>query len=107
MTPQEILDEVDAHGFGDTDILRKVAALNYAIRNMAQRKPWPFLEKVMTLTFDGVSPTPSNAPADLRAVMKVVDYTGGSPQRIRYSRTDDAEEQYDLSVVARGDPLFY
>ena len=99
-----LLSELDDHGFADTSEDRKVSALNYAISNMSQRKPfWKFVEKVVTLDFDGVSATPSNVPADLRTVMKIMN---GS-QRIRPQRVDDMEESFGSQLGDSGDPLYY
>lgn len=105
MTPQEILDEVNAHGFEDTDTNVKLRALNFAIKNISVRKPWPFLERVVTLTFDGTNAAPTNDLSDLRAVMKVIDLSSGTPRRIRFFRTDDLEEQVTLTDT--GSPVVY
>lgn len=105
MTVDDILSEINDHGFEDTLSTRKVQAINFAIKNIAQRKPWPFLEKVMTLTFDGTNPYPSNAPSDLRAVKKILDTSTG--QRVRYKRTDDLEEQYGAHLLDSGTPYYY
>jgi hypothetical protein len=105
MTVTELLAEINDHGFEDTLATRKVAAVNWAIKNIAQRKPWPFLEKVMTLTFSGSNPVPTNVPADLRAVMKIMDLSTG--RRVRFKRTDDMEESYAMNLLDAGDPFFY
>src|SRR6266540_3399468 len=100
-----IISELNDYGFTDTDSNRKVSAIQASLRNILYRKAWPFLEKVMTLMFDGTNATPSNAPTDLRAVMKIIDYTSGNPRRIRFTRTDDAEESLVLTDL--GTPYFY
>lgn len=105
MTVTELLSELNAHGFEDTDIFEKLRAINFSIKNISQRRPWPFLEKVMTFTFDGANATPSNAPTDLRAVMKILDTTTG--RRVRFKRTDDLEEQYGTQLTTSGEPYFY
>lgn len=105
MTITELLSEINDHGFEDTLTTRKIAAINFAIKNISQRRPWPFLEKVLTLTFDGSSAAPSNAPADLRAVMKIMDTSTG--RRVRFKRTDDMEELHGSELTAAGDPYLY
>jgi hypothetical protein len=105
MDAQALISELNDFGFVDTASTRKVSAIQASLRNILYRKPWPFLEKVMTLTFDGTNAAPSNTPTDLRAVMKIIDYTSGRPRRIRFKRTDDAEEQ--LTLTDAGTPYFY
>lgn len=105
MTVQDIITEINDHGFSDSGTTLKVRAINQAIKNIAYRKPWPFLEKVTTLTFSGSSATPSNTPSDLRAVMKIINTTTGS--RIRFKRTDDMEEAYGSQLTTAGVPYFY
>lgn len=105
MSPQDIYNELSDFGFGDLGSTALMRAINYALKNITNREPWPFMEKVTTLTFDGTNATPSNAPTDLRAVMKVIDTTSG--KRIHFKRTDDLEEQYGTSLAAAGTPYFY
>jgi hypothetical protein len=62
MTPQNFLDDLVAFGYEDTDINVKLRALNFAIKKVAYRKPWPWMEKVASLTFDGTNPYPTNQP---------------------------------------------
>ena len=100
-----LISELNAYGFTDIDSTVKVSAIQASLRNVLYRKPWPFLEKVMTLTFDGTLAAPSNSPADLRAVMKIIDYTAGNPRRIHFKRTDDAEEELVLTNL--GTPYVY
>lgn len=103
MDVAEILAELDDHGFTDTSEDRKVAAINFAIKNIAQRRAWPFIEKVTTISFDGSSPVPQDVPADLRTVMKIMD--GG--RRIRPQRVDDVEEQLGARLLEAGTAYYY
>lgn len=105
MTVDELLTSMNEFGFEDTDISEKTNALNFAIKNITQRKLWSFLDTVITLTFDGTNATPSNAPSDLRAVRKIIDLSTG--RRIRFKRTDDMEEQYGTTLTQGGSPYFY
>lgn len=107
MTVTDIENEINDHGFEDTLATRKIAAINFAIKNISQRKPWPFLEKVTTLAFDGTNPYPTvgSTPTDLRAVMKIMDLSTG--RRVRFKRTDDMEEQYAKNLLDAGNPYFY
>lgn len=105
MDVTEIIAELDDHGFADTSTERKLSAINFAIKNLSQRRAWPFLEKVVAITFDGTSPVPVDTPADLRTVMKLIDTTTG--RRIRPQRVDDMEEKYGSQLTVAGDPFFY
>lgn len=105
MTPQEIITDLDAHGFTDTDALVKLRIINSSIRSIASLKAWPFLHVVQTINFSGSSPVPTNTPADLRAVLKIIDTTTG--RRVRYKAVDEMEENYGNSLTLSGDPFFY
>lgn len=105
MTPQQILDELAQHGFSDTDITSQMNAINAAIRNIAYREPWPFMQKVVTLTFDGTNPYPISPPSDLRAVMKIIDTTTGN--RVKYLSIDDMEEKHGAHLLDQGVPVHF
>lgn len=104
-TVQEIIDEMADYGFEDTSTTRKVQAINNTVWDICSREPWPFLEKELNLNFNGSSPTPTNVPSDLRAVLKitnVADYTRLSPVRL-----DDLEDNYASQLTTVGTPLVY
>lgn len=105
MTPQEILSEIDAHGFQDTDINEKLRVLNASIKNIAARKAWPWLHTVTSLAFDGTNPFPTNAPTDMRATLKLLDTSTG--RRVRYKPIDEVEDAYGNQLTASGSPYFY
>lgn len=105
MTPQEILTELNDHGFADLGTTAQLRAINQSHKNIIYRKPWPFRETTLTLTFDGTNPFPLNNPADLRAVMKIIDPSTG--KRIRFMRTDDFEERHGNQMTAAGTPILY
>jgi hypothetical protein len=100
-----LLTILNAYGFEDTTTPTKVNAAQAALRSILNRKPWPFLEAVKTLAFDGTSPVTTTSLTDLRAVMKIIDSSSGQPRRIRFMRTDDLEEQFSLTDV--GTPYYY
>jgi len=106
MDVASIIAELDDHGFADTSPERKLSAINFAIKNITQRKPfWKYVEKVVTISFDGVSPVPTDSPADLRTVMKIMNLSTG--QRVRPQRVDDMEENYSMHLLDSGDPTYY
>lgn len=105
MTPQNILDDLVAFGYEDTDINVKMRVINFSIQKIANRKPWPWLEKVVNLTFDGINATPTNQPADLRQTLKLLDT--GTGKRVRYKPVDEIEDQYGANLTDSGTPQFY
>jgi hypothetical protein len=71
MTVDEILEELDDHGFVDTSTGRKLSKLNQLYLAVCARKAWPFLETSIQLTFDGTDPEATNSPTDIRTVSGV------------------------------------
>jgi hypothetical protein len=105
VTPDELLTSMNEFGFEDTDISEKLNALNFAIKNITQRKLWSFLDTVLSLTFDGSSATPSNAPSDLRAVRKIIDTSTGRRVKLQAHRRHGGAVRHDAHDG--GDPYFY
>lgn len=105
MTPQEFLDDLVAFGYEDTDINAKLRALNYSIKKVANRKPWAFMEKVTTLTFDGTNPYPTDQPSDLRIALKLMDTSTG--KRVRYKPVDEIENEHGADLTLVSTPQFY
>jgi hypothetical protein len=96
---------LNAYGFTDSDTPTKVNAAQGALRSILYRKPWPFLEAVKTIAFNGSSAVTTTSLTDMRAVMKIMDLSVSPGRRVRFRRTDDAEEQFDLTLA--GLPFFY
>lgn len=105
MTPQEIITELNDHGFADLGNTAQLRAINQSHKNIVYRKPWPFRETTVNLAFDGTNPYPSNLPTDLRSVRKLMDTSTG--KRMRYMRTDDFEEQHGQQMTLAGTPFLY
>lgn len=101
----DMIAELDDYGFEDTADTRKVAQINNAIWDICSREPWPFLEKEISLNFDGVSATPTNLPSDLSAVLKITNTTTG--QRVNPIRLDDLEDNYATQITTVGTPQVY
>jgi hypothetical protein len=89
MDVQEMFDEFTAHGFEDVEDARKLAVLNETYQDFCARMPWPFLERVRELTFNGVSGVSSNMPTDFRAALKLM----GPNYRWVPMRDDDVLER--------------
>ena len=105
MTPQEILDDLTAFGYEDTDTLVKMRVVNFSIQKIANRRPWPWMEKVMSLTFDGTNAAPTNQPSDLRQTLKLMDTSTG--KRVRYMPVDEVEDNYGANLTTVATPMYY
>lgn len=86
MTVQDIIDELNDHGFTDTSTTRKVALINDTVWDINSRQAWPYLETTIDLTFDGSSATPTNFPPDFRAALVIVRADTG--EKIEWIRMD-------------------
>lgn len=102
---QDFIDEINDHGFTDTSVIRKVALINDTVWDISSREPWPFLEKQITLNFDGTSPNPTNFPSDFRAVESLIrSDTGDSLDPERY---DVMKRKYGSTLASTGNPVAY
>lgn len=69
MTVQNMIDELEDHGFADTATARKVAVINDTLWDIESRHPWPFLETENTaFTLTAGSATPS-LPSDFSKML--------------------------------------
>jgi len=98
--------ELSQHGFGDVDSSQQLSVINDTLWDVIGREKWPFREKTTTLNFDGVSPTPTNWPTDIRQVIWIADTTSGNavlPERLETIRS-----QYTGNLTTVADPAgFY
>lgn len=102
---QDLIDEFNDHGFTDTSITRKVALINDTIWDICSREPWPFLEKEVTLDFDGTSSAPTNFPSDFRAALAVRRNDNGDP--LDPERYDVLARKYGQTLTQAGQPVVY
>lgn len=101
-----MLSEIDDHGFADISTTRKVNAINNAMWEIESMEQWPFLETSITLTFNGSSGTPTNAPSNFRTILRAKDLTTG--RRIGWVRLDEYEDTVGLQASLVGNPtIFY
>jgi hypothetical protein len=105
MDVSEILSELVDHGFEDTSTERKLAKINDAIWDIESREPWPFLEKTVSLNFDGTSPTPTNMPADFKTALWLYDNTNAVT--IWPERLSTVRDRYGNTIGQVGDPASY
>lgn len=105
MDVSEFLTAFADYGFEDSSTTTKVRALQGAIRELERRRPWPFLQTSITLTFNGSSDVATNLPSNLRAVLRMKDLQTG--RRVRHLRLDDFEDVVGKDYSRAGAPLFY
>jgi hypothetical protein len=106
MDVEEIVSDLNDHGFEDTPIERKLAVINETVWDAGSREPFPQLVDEIALSFDGISPTPTNAPEELRAVISL-GYADRK-RSLRPMRLDDFEERYGHEELGgSGDPSVY
>lgn len=105
MNSTQFLAAMGDYGFLDTPLERKVEKLQAAVWDIESRKPWPFLETSTLLNYAGASDTASNAPTDLRQVLRARDLTNG--RRLAAVRLDDADDMIGTELTLEGDPQFY
>ncbi len=105
MNITEIIDDIDDHGFEDTDPARKLAVIQDVYNDVLTREAWPFLEAFYRLTFTGLSDQASDLPADFRAVLTAKVENG---QRLAWMRFDEFERRYGSNTLyAVDNPLVY
>jgi len=82
-----------------------VEKINAALWDLSAREAWPFLETSIDLTFNGTDPFPSNAPADLQAVLDIVRLDTGT--KLQPLRLQEADEAMSLLMTQGGTPYYY
>lgn len=87
MNASDMITELNDHGFSDESTTAKVRSLQHAVYDIEGREPWPFIEAVITLTFDGTNSYPSNMPTNYRALLNAVDMA--TAQKIRWVRSEE------------------
>ena len=101
----DLIQDLNDHGFTDTGTPRKVALINDTIADIAARKPWPFLVKSLDLTFDGSSAVPTNFPDDFRAALSLINPDGG--RIIVPERLHTVEKVWGTEVTESGEAFLY
>jgi hypothetical protein len=99
-----VLEILDDHGFEDLSTTFKVELINETYWDLAEIEPWPFLEKVVLLDFDGTDPAPTNIPSDYSTVKFARRVENQVP--LDPADYDDLLwGRYDLTTA--GDPTMY
>lgn len=112
MTVQDIITELNDHGFTDESTIAKVRAIQHTIWDLESRKGWPFLEATLDLSFDGVTDIPTNWPAmassnaQVREVLHLRNLqTGRTIRNVRMEEFDDLTIAQGNAIT--GDPQLY
>jgi hypothetical protein len=100
----DLIQELNDHGFTDTSTPRKVALINDTIWDISERALWHFLETTHTHTFSGDSFS-SNEPTDRRVTISLRPVGDGHP--LVPMRLDDFEKKFGDRVDESGEPLVY
>ena len=108
MNVPTMMDIFVGYGFETDDELtddRKLEALNETYWDAVVREAWPFLEKSVTLTYDGTGYAPTNDPGDFNQVIAV--YRGVDGWVLQPWRSDDFYQNYSTNLTQSGSPLLY
>ena len=92
-------------GFSDVDNTTLLEHINDAYHDILSLEPWPFLEKQVTLTFDGTSGVPTNAPSDLRSLITLNDLATGIKQDP--IRVEEHRRLHGANLTLQGNPIYY
>jgi hypothetical protein len=100
MNVSDMMSELTDAGYGDVSTTRQVSYINDTLWDITFREKWPFREKTLSLTFDGVSPTPTNWPTDFSQAVWVFDTSLGDA--IWPERVETIRDRYASNMVATG-----
>lgn len=94
-----------SYGFADANSADLVDMTNEVYHDICGLEPWPFLEKQITLTFDGTTGVPTNSPSDFRAAISLNDSATAVP--LQPMRVEEHYRNHSSNLTLKGDPLFY
>lgn len=89
MNVSDMTSEISDAGYGDVSSTRQVSYINDTLWDITYREKWPFREKNVIFTFDGISDVPTNWPTDFSQAVWVYDTDLGDaiwPERIETIR---------------------
>lgn len=106
MNVQDMISELNDHGFTDESVTRKVATIQAAIWEVEAMHPWPWVETSTTLTFDGTTGVPTNwGTLNFRAMVRLRNLTG-SGNRVYPIALEEWEDNW-ASEPDSGTPALY
>lgn len=105
MDVSRMLTIIGNYGFSDTDSTTLVDMLNETYHDVCGLEPWPFLERDLALTMDGVTGLPTNWPSDFRSVITLDDESAGN--RLEPMRIEEHRERHIANLSLQGNSLYY
>ena len=105
MTPFAMHEMIQAYGFGDVDDELVYSLLNQALSEITDAHPWPWRERVTTLTFGGTNAYPSNASFTMGKPLAITNPTTG--EKMQPMRSDEFQSAYASALTQTGDPFVY
>ena len=100
MNVSDMMSEITDAGYGDVSTTRQVAFINDTLWDITYGEKWPFREKTLALTFDGINATPSNWPTDFSQMVWVFDSSLGDA--IWPERVETIRDRYASNMQATG-----
>jgi len=110
MTLDEMYDEMELYGFDDFEDAQKLTLLNEAYFDIVTREPWPFLEKVTTISVpSGVAQITNNSlvTAELTDVNSVLSFTDDTNNITMMPERADMIEKNYRAADDTGTPSVY
>lgn len=105
MTIEEMFAEIDLYGFDDLEPNQKLLLLNESYMDIVTREPWPFMEKMVTITQPSTTDLVSVPDNDLASVLSLIDTTNKNV--LTPERNDVIEKTYIVDNVGASTPLRY
>lgn len=105
MDVADIITELGNHGFEDETTAQMMYVINDTIWDIDSRERWPYLQKSVSLNFDGTNPYPSNLPTDFKAAIFIADTTTG--EGVWPERVETIRDKYGASLTAVDVPFAY
>lgn len=104
MNVSDIIDELDSHGFADTETTEKLRVINDTIGDVCSREPWQFMEASEDVTLTAGDNTPT-LPTNFRAMLTFIIPSEG--RVLQPERLDTIAKTYPSSLTEQGVPYFY
>jgi hypothetical protein len=110
MTLDEMYTMMELYGFDDFEDSQKLMLLNDAYLDVVTREPWPFMEKLVTLSVPSgttqiTNNAFSNSPTDVNSVTSFIDVTNNII--MLPERGDTIEKKYQSGNFTNATPSVY
>lgn len=105
MTLNDMIEELQDHGFEDTTDTRLTAFLNDAYWDIASREPWPFLEASSSAITTTAGSADITEPTDFGQVISMVIDSNGV--NLMPKRADWINKTFSGALTSQGIPSYY